>query len=224
MPTPIGDEYGLEALGLGLPQTNSADEAGKLGQEEFLTLMITQLKNQDPTKPLESGEFLGQLAQFGTVSGLADLQGSFDSLASSLVSNQALQAAGLVGRSVLARSSQGFYVPGQNMTGAIDLPIGSGNVRLQIRDAANQLIRDIDLGAQSSGRVEFSWNGQTDLGIAAPGGRYRIEAQYFDGAQMQNAQTLINSTVESVSLNPFGLGIELLGLGEIAFNQVQEIG
>ena len=55
-------------------------------------LMLTQLRNQDPFKPMESGEFLGQLAQFGTVQGLAGLQTSFDSLASSLVSNQALQA------------------------------------------------------------------------------------------------------------------------------------
>ena len=99
MPTPID---ALSGLRLEVPQ---AAREGDLGQEDFLHLMLTQLKNQDPFKPMESGEFLGQLAQFGTVQGLAGLQTSFDSLSSSLVSNQALQASSLVGRSALARAA-----------------------------------------------------------------------------------------------------------------------
>jgi flagellar basal-body rod modification protein FlgD len=72
--------------------------------------------------------------------------------------------------------------------------------------------------------VGFAWGGETDSGIAAPGGRYAITAQYFDGARMQSAETLVDSTVESVSLNPFGLGIQLLGLGELPFTEIEEIG
>ena len=92
----------LGGLGLEVPQTV---REGDLGQEDFLHLMLTQLKNQDPFKPMESGEFLGQIAQFGTVQGLAGLQTSFDSLSSSLVSNQALQASTVVGRSALVQTS-----------------------------------------------------------------------------------------------------------------------
>ena len=94
MISPIPSQFGLETIGGPSSSAGKPDDSGKLGQEEFLRLMITQLKNQDPTKPLDSGEFLGQLAQFGTVSGLADLKSSFTELAGSLVSNQALQAAG----------------------------------------------------------------------------------------------------------------------------------
>src|SRR5687768_6194672 len=99
MPSPVD---ALGGLGLGVPQ---AAAKGDLGQEDFLQLMLTQLKNQDPFKPMESGEFLGQIAQFGTVQGLAGLQTSFDSLSASLVSNQALQASALVGRSALVETS-----------------------------------------------------------------------------------------------------------------------
>ena len=80
-------------------------EKKSLGQEEFLELMMTQLQNQDPLNPAESGEFLSQIAQFGTVNGITELQQSFSTLASSLQSNQALQASTMVGRSVLVESN-----------------------------------------------------------------------------------------------------------------------
>ena len=68
-------------------KTQGSDERG---QEAFFDLMVTQLQNQDPFNPLESGDFLGQIAQFGTVNGIAELEQSFAGLASSLQSSQAL--------------------------------------------------------------------------------------------------------------------------------------
>ena len=67
MTTPVNGSFDLSSLGLSVP---AATKKTDLGQTDFLNLMMTQLKNQDPTKPLDSGAFLGQLAQFGTVSGL----------------------------------------------------------------------------------------------------------------------------------------------------------
>src|SRR5690606_32338123 len=103
MTTPVGSRSEYDALGLG---TVPEPKRTSLGQEEFLSLMTTQLKNQDPFKPLESGEFLGQLAQFGTVNGLAELKTSFADLAGSLVPSQKLAAADLLGRTVLATGEQ----------------------------------------------------------------------------------------------------------------------
>jgi flagellar basal-body rod modification protein FlgD len=220
---PIGEDSALAPFGI----TSAAEEtgeSGKLGQEEFLRLMITQLKNQDPTKPLESGEFLGQLAQFGTVSGLATLQSSFDELAGSLVSNQALQAAGLVGRNVLARSDLVSLEAGAGVSGAVDLPVASGDVRVQVVDAAGQLVREIALGSQPAGIARFSWAGDTDIGTAAPPGQYRIVGQYLGAGQSESAETLVNSVVESVSLRSSGLGIQLRGLGEFRFDSIEHIG
>jgi hypothetical protein len=105
------DATTLEQAGLARAPTADARANDKLGQEQFLKLMITQLNNQDPFKPLESGEFLGQLAQFGTVSGIQDLQQSFQGLAGSMQSNQALQAAGLVGRSVYVPAQEAWLPP-----------------------------------------------------------------------------------------------------------------
>jgi len=196
---------------------------GRLGQEQFLKLMITQLENQDPFRPLESGEFLGQLAQFGTVSGIASLERSFAALSESLVANQALEASGLIGRHVLVRSEQG-YLGEDGVEAAVRLPVGSDAVQVQIRGADGQLVRQIDLGAREAGIARFSWHGETDTGERAPPGLYFISAQYRDGNQMQGAETLVRAPVESVSFGPRGLTLNLGGLGETAFDAVHEIG
>ena len=212
----------VDSLGLNLDVPNVARE-GDLGQEDFMHLMLTQLRNQDPFKPMESGEFLGQLAQFGTVQGLAGLQTSFDSLASSLVSNQALQASSLVGRTALAATSTLGITAGQAVAGAVDLPAASSTVSLAIRDATGQTIRTIQLGAQPEGLVPFAWDGRTDDGAAAPAGRYTFSAAYFSGTESVVADTFVRAPIDSVLLGADGFSVELRGIGELPFTAVREI-
>jgi flagellar basal-body rod modification protein FlgD len=220
MLAPIGNQIDLTGLGIAPPQAERKDE---LGQEEFLHLMVTQLENQDPFKPLESGEFLGQLAQFGTVSGLAGLQTKFDQLAGALVSNQALQAAGLVGRSVLAASGAAAIGAGEGLSGAIELPESSTDVRVQIRDALGQVVRELDLGTQSAGLVRFEWDGADAGGEPAPAGSYGIAAQYRAGNETEAADVLLSAPVDSVLMDASGFRVQLRGIGELPFTAVREI-
>ena len=155
---------GLTSLsGLRLPDANAAP-AGDLGQEEFFELMLTQLKNQDPFEPLESGEFLSQIAQFSSVQSLGQLNSSFDTLSSSIVSNQALQGAALVGRSVLAPTDVGTLGQSGEVTGAVELESSTTALQIRIQDASGQIVRQIDLGAQPAGLNRFRWGGNTDFG------------------------------------------------------------
>ncbi|TAL42573.1 MAG: flagellar hook assembly protein FlgD, partial [Methylovulum sp.] len=87
-------------LGVSTLDTTKATKTTSLSQDEFLKLMTTQMTHQDPTKPMQNGEFLSQMAQFGTVSGIQDLQQSFKDFSASISSDQALQASSLVGRTV----------------------------------------------------------------------------------------------------------------------------
>ena len=217
MPTPID---ALSGLRLEVPQ---AAREGDLGQEDFMHLMLTQLKNQDPFKPMESGEFLGQLAQFGTVQGLAGLQTSFDSLSSSLVSDQALQASQLVGRSALARTTRLDVIAGQAVGGAVDLPASSAATTVAIRDSAGQTVRTISLGAQPTGLAAFTWDGLDDNGRPAPAGRYSFTASYLAGTETVAADTLLRAPIDSVLLDADGFSVELRGIGELPFTAVREI-
>ena len=143
----------IDSLGLGFDVPKAARE-GDLGQEDFMHLMLTQLRNQDPFKPMESGEFLGQLAQFGTVQGLAGLQTSFDSLG--VVARLESGVAGVVARwPHRARGDVDTVgiAAGQPVAGAVDLPAASASVTLPIRDALGQPVRTLQLGAQPEGLV-----------------------------------------------------------------------
>lgn len=204
--------------------TGKAAAGKEMGQDTFLKLMITQLNNQDPTKPLESNEFLAQLAQFSTVSGIQDLQKSFEAMAGTMQSNQALQAGNLVGHSVLVPADVGYLPAAGAMQGTIELPQSTGSLSLAVYDASGALVRRLDLGAQNAGNVKFAWDGLTDAGQqAAPGGYYlRAEAQY--NGQPQAVSTLSVLPVDSVTLDPaYGLILNVAGLGSVAFTDVREI-
>ncbi|HVY64314.1 MAG TPA: flagellar hook assembly protein FlgD [Gammaproteobacteria bacterium] len=214
-----GTDYGK--LGLGVPQTTT--KKTDLGQEDFLHLMLTQLKNQDPFKPLDSSEFLGQLAQFGTVSGLSQLQTSFDSLKTSLVSNQALQAASLVGRSAVVESSTMGIVDGQPVLGAVDLPASTSSLTVTVLDSTGQVVRTIPLGAHGAGQAQFVWDGMTDGGGTAPAGQYTFNAAYRNGSKTEAGTTLLAAPIDSVKLDSNGFSVALRGIGDIPFSSVREI-
>ena len=110
----------FSSIGLGVPPPADPNR-DQLGQGDFLTLMIAQFRNQDPFEPMDNGDFLGQLAQFGTVNGIEQLNSSFYDLSESIFSEQALQAANLVGHSVLARTDTAYLEGGGVLAGAIEL-------------------------------------------------------------------------------------------------------
>lgn len=217
---------GLETLQeLGLTRNDPVKPRNQLGQEEFLKLMTTQLSNQDPFKPMESGEFLGQIAQFSTVSGIKDLQDSFGQFANSVSSDQALQAANLVGRSVLASGHQGVLAAGGELSGAVDVPGPASSVVVDILDSNGERIKQIDLGSRTAGPVEFSWDGVTSDGSYADPGTYELHVNAVVDGTGVALTPLIRSRVESVTLdrNGSGLVINAAGQGAINFSDIHQI-
>ncbi|WP_020565741.1 flagellar hook assembly protein FlgD [Methylosarcina fibrata] len=215
----------ISALGLSSTET-SAPKKQSLGQEEFLKLMTTQLTHQDPTKPMENGDFLAQMAQFGTVSGIQDLQNLFKSFASSISSDQALQASSLVGRYVSIPSREGVLPAGGEIKGQLDLPGNVSRVTLKIVDAqSGETVRTLDLGSHSSGAVPFAWDGYNDNNVLAHPGVYRLEAAADVNGVNTALATEVFSKVESVVLGngQQGVSVNLEGLGTIGFNEITQI-
>ncbi|MEM8816856.1 MAG: flagellar hook assembly protein FlgD [Pseudomonadota bacterium] len=203
------------------PEQAARDE---LGQEDFLTLMITQFQNQDPFEPMDNGEFLGQLAQFSTVNGIESLNSGFDGLSGALRDEQALQAANLVGRSILAESNAAFYSGDDSVNGAVAIG-AAGTVQIDITDASGQLIQTLDLGQQPAGSVDFAWDGRTASGEMAAPGEYGLTARVVRGQEVESAPTLIEASIESVTLGRFGsaMTLNLEGGGSLALSQVYQI-
>lgn len=215
---------GTASAGTASGPGSAVKSTGTLGQQDFLKLMVTQLQNQDPFKPMDSGQFLSQMAQFGTVSGIGDLQNSFKQLSSSLTSNQGLQASSLVGHEVAVPSAQGVLPAQGSMKAAVDVPSATSQVSVDITDGTGQIIKHMDLGPQASGLSQFSWDGTTDSGTRATAGQYTIKATANIGGQQTALNSYAVDTVNSVTLNNNGTGpsLSLSALGQVDLSQVKQ--
>ncbi len=221
----IDTQNGTQGIDLRTVNELNAKTADKaIGQQEFLKLMTTQLQNQDPFKPMESGDFLTQIAQFSTVEGIGDLNKGFAELSQSLVSNQALQATNLVGRQVLAPTGVAALEQGGSIRGSVELPAASGDVVVNVYDQAGQVVRRLELGAQSSGPVAFQWDGLKNDGTFAAPGAYFVSTEASIDGQYESVETLLASEVRSVTLsNSGGLLLDLNGIGALDFKEVRQI-
>lgn len=222
---PVDKTSAFTNLGLTLPKGDTKD-SNQLGQDQFLELMLAQLSHQDPLKPMENGDFLAQMAQFSTVTGIHELQASVDKLSASLQSNQALQASALVGRSVMVPTDRGILEEGEALTGAIDLPASTSAISLTISDPSGQVVRRLQLGSQAAGMVQFAWDGITDGGQNANPGTYKVAAEAFIDGEPTALSTLMSAKVESVSLGQGrsqDLVLNVAGMGPMKLSDVAQI-
>ena len=212
---------------LGLNKALSTDTRAndELGQAEFLELMTAQLRFQDPLQPMENGDFLGQMAQFGTVSGINELNSTFNTMSSSFQSNQALQASTLVGRRVMVPSQSAFLNDAEAIKGSVELEQPASKVVITVKKGAGQLVHRQELGIQQAGLVDFEWNGQDADGNSLPGGQYQIGAEVYRGAEVTAGTMYTVVDVESVTLGAGGqdLTLSVSGLGDIDMSQVRKI-
>jgi flagellar basal-body rod modification protein FlgD len=204
--------------------SSSSSAAGgvSLGGTDFLTLMLAQLKNQDPTSPIDSNAFLTQLAQLSQVQGIQQLNTSFSS---SLQASQTLQASSLLGHQVLASSSTATLANGGTVSGAIQVPQNTSAVTVDVLDSSGTLVKQISLGAQSAGLANFTWDGTESNGSQAPAGTYSVKATADGVASTTAISTYVNGTVDSVTMasGTSGLVLNVAGVGSVPFSSVTQI-
>lgn len=206
-----------------------ANSKKELGQEDFLTLMTTQLQNQDPFKPMDSGDFLGQMAQFGTVSGIEGLKKSFDSFGSSIFSNQALQASSMIGRTAYV-PSDALVLPSEGGAQAmINVPGPADNMAVTITDSNGDIVAEQPLGKQPKGVIDFQWDGLVtkgkNEGQHAEPGKYTIKVNAVINNKAEALATYAGTTIDSVNLDRStgAATYNLAGLGAVKFNDITQI-
>jgi len=177
------------------------EKPNELNQGDFIELLVAQVKNQDPTKPMDPSQFMSQLTQSSMVNGINELQNSFDTLATKLSSDQSLQAANLVGRSVLLTSDQGYLTSGGSISGQLNLTDRASEVTLKIYNTSGEQIKSLPLGGNNGGEMQFKWDGFADDGSVAGAGNYLVTAEALINGQQQAVEVALDYRIDSININ-----------------------
>ena len=212
--------------------SSKANSMTDMGADDFLTLMVAQLQHQDPTKPMDNTEFVAQLAQFSTSTGVQELNESFSDLSSSLVSSQMLQATDLVGRQVSTESNVGFLEAATDQAGGavamLDATVSLGGNRggmLYVQDMTGQLVYSAALPADATGDFQIRWGGTDASGNMMPPGNYRVSAEANVGGEVTSVPVYAHSRVQSVSIDPATgtASLNLVDGSKLSFAEIRNI-
>ena len=191
-------------------------------QDRFLKLLVTQLKNQDPLNPMDNAQMTSQLAQMSTVSGIEKLNATLNSLVDSVGNSQSMQAADMIGKSVLVPGSQLALSNGVAYAG-INLAAAADQVTLTILDRTGNVIQTQKLGAQAAGVLDVGWDGMTDAGTKAADGTYKFTVDAVQGGNAVTVDALQIGTVSALVRSKSGFLLDLGALGTVDFKNVQQI-
>ena len=189
-------------------------------QSSFLTLLVAQLKNQDPTNPLQNNELTTQLAQISTVSGIEKLNTTLGSVSGQLTNNQSVQASALIGHGVMIPGSKILAGSEATTPFGVELQQAADKVTATITDNTGKVVRTLDVGALTAGVHTFTWDGSMTDGTTAPDGAYNVAISASNGGTQLVAQPLNFALVNGVTLSN---GKTLLDLGTYGTSTLDDI-
>jgi len=182
-----------------------------MGQADFMKLFVAEIQHQNPMEPKEGSDFMGQLAQFGTVDGLNKLQKSVQELSQTMLASRALDAASLIDHSVMVsgdnlvlegtKDNQGNLVHAAK--GAVDVPVGASNIIISI-EKNGQLVHQFTHQSAPAGDLEFSWDGIDMNQKMHEPGDYKVTATAVMDKKRTGLKTWTSAKVNSISLIPGG--------------------
>ncbi|MEO6699295.1 MAG: flagellar hook assembly protein FlgD [Paraperlucidibaca sp.] len=216
---------GSAATGATASGGDSRKSLSDLDQTDFMKLMLAQMQSQDPLKPTDNTQFLAQMAQLTSVAGINDMKESISALANSMSSSQWLNASGLIGKTVLVSSDSVGLSQGTPVNGQVSLETSAQNVRVDILTDKGALVRQINLGPQAAGSVNFQWDGKNNDNLAAPNGNYKLQITAVRGSTSEALVPAVQATVQSVSLPPGGgTQLDLGPMGSVKLSEVKAVG
>ncbi len=190
--------------------TSAVSSALNITPADFLQLITTQMKDQNPLQPADPTQFLSQLEQMSQVSSMQSMQSSLTSLQTNLQSSQMANGAALIGQTVLApTTSATLGTSGGTVSGGVIAPSSAKLVTINITNSSGALIDTFQVAPASSGLTHFNWNGTTVNGAAVPAGQYKITATSSDGSTNTTLTPLIAAKVQSVIVDPSTSALDL---------------
>lgn len=201
-----------------LPTTTGTTQvgagAGAMDQNDFLRLMTTQLTTQDPFNPVDNTQMVAQMAQFSQVAGIAEMNRSLQTIATSLGGSRLSDAASWIGHSMLVESDIATPLRDGTYAGEFALEGPADQVTVSFQDATGAVVHSETLGAQQAGNVAFAWDGKNEAGDYVAGQPLRMVVTATRSGQTSNAATATWTSIGGIQSPSNGTDSKLVtGLG-----------
>ncbi|THB82763.1 flagellar hook assembly protein FlgD [Pantoea allii] len=219
----VGVNERLDPTVLSSSNTSGTGNNAQDLQNQFLTMLVTQLKNQDPTNPMDNSQLTTQLAQINTLSGIEKLNTTLGSISGQITTSQSLQSSTLIGHGVMVNGGQILVGKGTTTPFGVELASASTGATATIKDAGGNVINTVDLGALSAGVHTFSWDGKLTDGSVAPDGKYSVAIAASNGNTQLVAQPLNYAYVNGVGTANNTTKLDLGTMGSATLDDVRQI-
>jgi len=195
-----------------------------LGKEDFLQMLVTQLKYQDPLDPMDNTAFAAQLAEFSTLEQMQNMNATLQSTMALTQSLNNTLVTELIGRTIKALGN-GVYL---SSVGDVDILYGlyqdAADVTVQILNADGEVIRTLEVGSQSAGEHIVQWDGKDANGALVESGVYTYALQAVDvGGQEVPAVTYSTGRTTGIQYTEEGSALVLIGDLAIQLGNVVEV-
>lgn len=182
-------------------EINKPSGAKGITRDDFLKLLIVQLQNQDPLKPLDNQEFAAQLATFNSLEQLMGINEKLETLETKQLLLNQLGATSLIGKEITTNGNKLSLKEGSETPVRYELSADAARVVVNLFDGQGELVRVMELGSQKAGEQTTMWDGRDRLGRPLPTGIYEFEINAFDAAGKRVAATgRVQGLVTGVSL------------------------
>lgn len=203
--------------------SSTTDASSAAGIEDrFMTLLVTQMQNQDPLNPMDNAQLTSQLAQINTVKGIDSLNATMEKLLSSYSDALSMQSSSLIGKNILSAGNklplgESGAIGGFNLAGDVDQAV------VTITNSQGVKVNQLSLGELKSGVNDFYWDGKDAAGNALAQGNYNFSVAASQGGKDVSASALQLGMVSALVRSSNGFQLELLGGSQLDFGAVQQV-
>jgi flagellar basal-body rod modification protein FlgD len=205
------------------PSKNTTRTGVDADQDKFMTLLITQLKNQDPLNPLDNAQVTSQLAQLNTVTGINKMNETLNSLKTEYQASANLAATNLINHGVLVEGKNLQLADGKSLFG-VELGSYADQVQVEIRSSGGKVVQTVTMKNVEAGVLPLAWDGKQADGTTAPNNMYSMTIKATRGSEeLTDAKTLQFGTVASISTGANGVKINIPSYGQVTMDAIKQV-
>ncbi|WP_420997254.1 flagellar hook assembly protein FlgD [Cupriavidus sp. 30B13] len=178
-------------------------------QNNFLTMLVTQMNNQDPLNPMDNSQLTSQLAQISQVSGMQTMNNTLQALLSQVAASRAMDSASLIGHTVMVPGNTTTVAGGVPTQIGVDLPSTADAVTVNVLDKDGNIVRTIDMKGQVAGVHDITWDGKNDAGVPVADGDYTFKVAATADGKDVSPVALVYGKVNSISGDSTGVLVDI---------------